>query len=273
MRVRIHRGAHEVGGSCIEVEAQGARLVLDLGRPITVPKDDHVPLPPVPGLRDEDPSLLGVILSHPHLDHFGLLEQARASVPLYIGAAAAAILRESAFFSPSGFNRTPTGHLRHREPFALGPFTITPYLNDHSAFDAYALLVEAGDRALFYTGDFRAHGRKAALFEQLLQRPPSKLDVLLMEGTHIRPDAEPEHRGASEEDVEHAFRQTCFAASGLVLAMFSPQNIDRLVSVYKATIAAGRDLVVDLYTAAIAAATGRETIPKAHWDRVRVYVC
>lgn len=93
-----------------------------------------------------------------------------------------------------------------------------------------------------------------------------------MEGTHVRPDADPEHRGASEEDVEVAFRQTCVAASGLVLAMFSPQNIDRLVSVYKATIATGRDLVVDLYTAAIAAATGRATIPQAHWDRVRVYV-
>lgn len=223
-------------------------------------------------LRDEDPSLLGVLLSHPHLDHFGLIEQTRGSVPLYVGQAAAAILREAAFFSPSGLTRTPAGHLRHREPFTLGPFTITPYLNDHSAFDAYSLLVEADDRALFYTGDFRAHGRKAALFQRFLQRPPAKIDVLLMEGTHVRPDGEPEHRGASEADVEHAFRQTCVAASGLVLAMFSPQNIDRLVSVYKATIAAGRDLVIDLYTAAIAAATGRAMIPQAHWDRVRVYL-
>lgn len=272
MRARIHRGAHEVGGSCIEVEAQGARLVLDLGRPITLPKDEDVPLPPIPGLRDVDPSLVGVILSHPHLDHFGLLEKAHASVPLYMGQAAAAILREAAFFSPSGLTRAPTGHLRHREPFTLGPFAITPFLNDHSAFDAYSLLVEAEGRALFYTGDLRAHGRKAALFDQLLRRPPAHIDVLLMEGTHVRPDGGPEHRGASEEDIEAAFRQTCVTSPGLVLAIFSPQNIDRLVSVYKAGVSAGRDLAVDLYTAAIAAATGRETIPQAHWEHVRVYV-
>jgi ribonuclease J len=33
MRVCIHRGAHEIGGTCIEIEAQGKRLVLDIGPP------------------------------------------------------------------------------------------------------------------------------------------------------------------------------------------------------------------------------------------------
>ncbi|MDQ3380849.1 MAG: hypothetical protein M3546_11125 [Actinomycetota bacterium] len=37
----------------------------------------------------------------------------------------------------------PTGLLADRKPFELGPFKTTPFLVDHSAFDAYALLVEA----------------------------------------------------------------------------------------------------------------------------------
>ena len=41
---------------------------------------------------------------------------------------------------------------------------------------------------------------------------------------------------------------------------------------YRAAIGSGRDLVLDLYGAAIAAATGRETIPQAHWEQVRVYL-
>lgn len=32
MRVRIHRGAGEIGGSCVELESAGARLVLDVGK-------------------------------------------------------------------------------------------------------------------------------------------------------------------------------------------------------------------------------------------------
>ena len=42
----------------------------------------------------------------------------------------------------------------------IGPFRITPQLVDHSAFDAYALLVEADGKRVYYSGDFRAHGRK-----------------------------------------------------------------------------------------------------------------
>jgi hypothetical protein len=33
MRVCIHRGAHEIGGTCIEIEAQHKRIVLDIGLP------------------------------------------------------------------------------------------------------------------------------------------------------------------------------------------------------------------------------------------------
>jgi len=75
MRVRIHRGAHEVGGTCIEVESSGSRIVLDVGRPLDAPRDEFVPLPDLTGLRDSDPSLLGLVISHGHQDHWGLIDQ------------------------------------------------------------------------------------------------------------------------------------------------------------------------------------------------------
>jgi len=273
MQARIHRGAAEVGGTCIEVAAGGMRLVLDVGWPITAVDGEDVALPGVAGLADgHDPSLLGVVISHPHADHYGLLPKVGASVPVYIGELASRILSEAAFFSPLGISRQPSGYLRHRQAFDLGPFRVTPFLNDHSAFDAYSLLIEAEGRRLFYTGDIRAHGRKAGLFDELLRRPPESIDVLLMEGTHIREDSDGSERGPSERDVEDACADTCKETKGMVLGMFSPQNIDRLVTIYRACLRSGRDLVIDLYTEAIAAATGRDTIPRADWDRVRVYL-
>jgi len=179
---------------------------------------------------------------------------------------------EAAFFTPFGIGRQPSGYLRHRRAFEIGIFRITPFLNDHSAFDAYSLLVEARGRRLFYTGDIRAHGRKAGIFEELLRKPPADIDVLLMEGTHVRQDSDGSERGPTERDVEQACIDTCQKTRGMVLAMFSPQNIDRLVTVYRACRRSGRDLVIDLYTAAIAVATGRDTIPRADWDGVRVYL-
>jgi ribonuclease J len=161
MRVKILRGAHEVGGNCIEVESSGSRIVLDVGRPLNAVRDELVPLPNVSGLREQDPSLLGVLISHGHQDHWGLIDQVSKNVPVYIGEAAYRILKEAEFFS-SGVTLNPAGFLRRRESFALGPFIITPFLNDHSAFDTYSMLIEAEGRRLFYSADLQAHGRKAA---------------------------------------------------------------------------------------------------------------
>ena len=139
-------------------------------------------------------------------------------------------------------------------------------------YSTYSLLIEADDRRLFYTGDIRAHGRKAGIFEELLRRPPADIEVLLMEGTHIREDSDGSERGPTERDVQDACVDTCKATEGMVLAMFSAQNIDRLVTMYRACLRSDRDLVIDLYTAAVAAATGRDTVPRSDRGRVRVYL-
>ena len=55
-RVKIHRGAREVGGSCIELEAAGRRLVLDLGRPLDAPLGVEVPLPRPSNIAGASPS-------------------------------------------------------------------------------------------------------------------------------------------------------------------------------------------------------------------------
>jgi ribonuclease J len=31
MRLRIHRGANEIGGNCVEIDARGHSILLDLG--------------------------------------------------------------------------------------------------------------------------------------------------------------------------------------------------------------------------------------------------
>jgi ribonuclease J len=270
VRARIHRGAAEVGGSCVELEASGSRLVLDLGLPLKVDERDGVALPLVPGLgTGADSTLLGVVLSHGHLDHWGLIPQAHSGVPLYCGEATARILAAAAFFSPrGGASFQPRGLLRDRAPLRLDPFTVTPFLVDHSAFDAYALLVEAGGRRLLYSGDLRAHGRKAGLFERLVANPPRGVDALLLEGTTV---------GRSGSSVGEAELETRLAAlaretAGLVAVVSSAQNIDRLVSVYRAARRATRTLVVDLYMATIAAATGASTIPQPGTHDVRVFV-
>jgi ribonuclease J len=270
LSAHIHRGSRQIGGSCVELAADGERLVLDLGLPLEA-EPDEVALPQIEGLTAVGTPPLALILSHGHPDHYGLAGQANRSVPVYIGEAAHRILQEASFFTPGEYSLAPAGFLRDHEPIQLGPFTVTPFLVDHSAYDAYALLVDAGGRRLFYSGDFRAHGRKHRAMDRLIAHPPHDIDALLLEGTHVRA-LDDNHRAMTEAELETELVGLAKAKKGLLLLAYSPQNADRLVTAYRAAVRSGRDLVIDLYAAVIAEATDRDTIPKAGWDRVRVFV-
>jgi ribonuclease J len=269
MRARIHRGAAQIGGSCVELEHDGARLVIDLGLPLGTDTDVAQPLPNVPGLTSSADNLLGVIISQNHPDHDGLLGQLSDSVQVFASLTGRRMDAAASRFTSELFDERIVRGLHDRVPIRLGPFSVTPLLVDHSAFEAFALLVEAGGRRLLYSGDLRAHGRKPSTWRRLIEDPPARVHVLLLEGTRL---GRPSERNVTEREVEDQIATLARTTSGLVLACYSGQNIDRLVSVYKAAQRAGRLLILDLYGAAIAAATRCPTIPQAHWERVRVYV-
>ena len=274
MRLRIHRGTKEIGGTCIEVEAGGKRLVLDVGLPLDAPDDEAAReglLPAVPGFRERDDSLLGVVVSHPHMDHYGLTWYLRKEVPVYIGEDAHSILAAASRYVRDGRAFAAPCFIENRTPLKIGPFRVTPYLVDHSAFDAYALLVEADGKRVFYSGDFRGHGRKRRLFEAMIADPPGDIDALLMEGTTIGRDGTDE-RYASETELERDFVKAFRATRGLHFVWTSSQNIDRLVTIFRAAKRTGRVLLIDLYTAVVLEATGRDTIPQSGWADVNLYI-
>ena len=258
MRVRIHRGTREIGGTCIELAAEGARLLLDLGLPLDGDPDDTARHPAIENL-DGGGNLLALVLSHGHVDHWGLAHLAGPALPVALGAATHRILRAAAPFVPRPYVPTHPVEFASGQPLTFGPFRITPHLVDHSAYDAYALEVEAGGTRLFYSGDFRGHGRKAALFERLIAHPPQNVDVMLMEGSTLgRLNAE--QAFPTEADIEARFVELFRKTAGLALVAASAQNIDRMVSLYRACKRTGRTLVIDLYTAEILRATGNPNI-------------
>jgi ribonuclease J len=270
MNLCIHRGAKQIGGSCVEIEANAQRIVLDLGLPLDS-ELDGTPLPDVSGLENIDESLLGIAISHAHLDHYGLMANIRQIVPVLIGKGALRIINATRQFFPKtpGFSRTI--EINNEKPIILGPFTITPYLMDHSAYDAYAFLIEANGKKVFYSGDFRSHGRKGKLFEKMLQNPPKGVDVLLMEGTTLN-RAGLENEYLSEDKIETTLVNHFKAANGLTLIWTAGQNIDRLVSIYKACRKSGKKFIVDLYTTSILMAIKNRRLPQPGFTDFHVFV-
>jgi ribonuclease J len=273
MRVCIHRGTKQIGGTCVEIETSGSRIVVDLGLPLDAVEADPTLVPQISGLREHDPSLLAIVLSHGHRDHWGLVPKVRPDIPIVMGKATERIMRAAADFVPDAFAPNAWKHLESGKPLQIGPFAITPHLVDHSGFDAYALEIEADGRRLFYSGDLRAHGRKSALFERMLKKPPKNIDVMLMEGSSLGRLADTE-TFPTEKELERIFIERFNTTPGMVLVACSAQNIDRVVTIYRAAKRTRRTLIVDAYAAEILKATDYDSIPKPvrGWPNVAVFI-
>jgi ribonuclease J len=273
MRVCIHRGTKQIGGTCVEVEASGSRIIVDLGLPLDAVDVDPALVPQISGLRDHDPSLLAIVVSHGHRDHWGLIPKVRPEIPVVMGRATESIMRAAADFVPDAFPLNAWKHLESGKPLQIGPFAITPHLVDHSGFDAYALEIEADGRRLFYSGDLRAHGRKGKLFELMVKKPPKKIDVMLMEGSSLGRLADSE-TFPTEETLERIFIDRFKTTPGMVLVACSAQNIDRVVTIYRAAKQTSRTLIIDAYAAEVLKATGYDSIPKPvlGWSNVAVFI-
>ncbi len=292
MKITIHRGAKEIGGSCVEISTARTRVIVDLGLPLVAPwnKKDKLDssafsrksskelldigvLPAVKGLyaMDGDEKRVdALILSHPHQDHYGLLGHIRSKTPVYLSDGAKKIIAASDIFLPVQANIKNPVVINDRKAFDIGDIKVTPYLVDHSGFGAMAFLIENDGKKIFYSGDFRAHGRKAKLFQKFLRTAPSGVDCLLMEGTTLGRSGEPPK---TEDEIENQIVQIAKKYAGLKLFYASGQNIDRLVSFYRAAIKTNKFLVVDLYTAYVLDSLGVPSIPhpNSKFERLKVF--
>jgi len=172
-------------------------------------------------------------------------------------------------FIPTKVGKLNTNIISNKKRFKIGDFTVQPFLVDHSAFDALAFLIEVEGKRLFYSGDFRAHGRKAKLFKQIIERPPQNVDCLLMEGSALgREDAQYK----TEEEVEKRLEEILRERKNISFLFASSQNIDRIVSAYRACLKTDSIFVIDLYTAYILDKLKKvsERIPQFNWKNIRV---
>ena len=261
MKIVIHRGSNEIGGTCIQLSTESTTILLDLGLPLSK-ESTHID---VGALRPD-----AVLVSHPHQDHFGLIDKLNPSVPIYISSLGNSLINATRVFLAKDWQPNSFRFFKPWEDFQVGDFRITPYLVDHSASDAYAFLVEAEGKRVFYSGDFRAHGRKSVLFQQIIAKPPQNIDLLFLEGTMMNRSNDD---FPTEEHVEEKILDTIRGQENISFLITSSQNIDRIVSGFRACKRSGKILVIDIYTAWVLEQMKQvsSSVPTMEWEQVGLY--
>ncbi len=261
MNVIIHRGSHEIGGTCIQLSTAKTTILLDLGLPLSEASKKL----DVASFRPD-----AVLVSHPHRDHFGLIDALDPSVPVYIGVLGKRLIDATRIFLGKELHNNQFRHFTSWERFPVGDFQITPFLVDHSSADAYAFLIEADGKRVLYSGDFRAHGRKSTLFDIIVKNSPKDIDLLFMEGTMLERSND---EFPTEAAVEQKIFETIKGQDNISFLIASSQNIDRIVSAFRACRRAHKTLVIDIYTAWVLEQLKLVSlnVPAMEWDLVKIY--
>lgn len=263
VKVIVHRGQHQIGGSIIEIKTEDTKIIFDAG--VNLDEDDEPEYPMIPGLFEGNREYDAVFISHYHADHVGLLGKILKDIPVYMGEEAYRILYQSNTYRKKETGFTPL-FICHGKSVMVGDMEITPYSCDHSAYDSYMFLIKSGGKTVLYTGDFRANGRMD--YSALLNELP-EVDAVIIEGTTL--SREEARDNISEATLEDIAVKELDKHTGPCFIMMAGTNIDRLITMGNVAKRTGRMLLEDIYTAKIAVSARQENVPKPDGDKVRVF--
>lgn len=251
MILTIHRGTHEIGGSCVEICTNKAKILIDLGMPLDY--DKHTTEEQTQIRSDAAEWCKGVdalVLSHAHADHYGFLDLLPQDTPIYATEETFAMLALDGILGDDPTEHLEKHPLKSGQSCEVADIKVTTYIIDHSAYGACAYLIECDGKRILYSGDIRLNGVKGVLYKNL----PKGVDYLLLEGTNVlRAKSNPTEREVENQFVE-AFDD---APDALHLVWCSAKNIDRICALFRACIRCGKWLVIDPYTANVLAAVAR----------------
>jgi len=160
--------------------------------------------------NDLETNVDGILITHPHKDHFYGLSFINRNIPVYTGVFTKKII--SAYYKCSkvsisnNYGGLEWKLFRTGDVLNIKGLKIIPVHVDHSIPAAYGFIIKTSKCNIVYTGDFRMHGPLSAMTQDFLQEITNKgldkIDILICEGTHI-------HRGAieSENNVEKNVEQ------------------------------------------------------------------
>ena len=236
MKVSVLGAAKEVGRSAFLVSSERTNVLLDYG--VLLKKEPQFPMHVKP--RD----INAVVISHAHLDHSGYVPSLfLTSSNIKVLATEPTIdlthlliedmIKISGFYLPFEYidlvkMQKSCVNLEYRKTYGIKDMNITLYESGH-VLGGSSILVQNGDKKIFYTGDINTRGSK-------LLRPADldfdEIDLIIMESTYSQSHQMP--REQSEEKLMEFAHEIVDNGGTLFIPAFSVERAQEIACVFQA---------------------------------------
>ncbi len=101
----------------------------------------------------------------------GRINEVLPEIPVYFSNISRSIQETVFTFTRKGKINRETIDIQAEVPIKINDdLVFKPLLVDHSAYNSFMFLIEADNKRVLYTGDYRKHGYKGKLFKPMLKK-------------------------------------------------------------------------------------------------------
>ncbi len=194
---------------------------------------------------EERRSIVGIVITHAHEDHFGALLELwpKLNVPVYMTPFAAGLLEAKAA-GESGSPKIPVTRFTAGDTLKLGPFEVEAIAVAHSIPEAVSLAITTPLGTVIHTGDWKVDETPvlgwATDFDRFRALGDKGVRALISDSTNVLRDGS----SPSERDVATTLAELVAKAPGRVGVTTFASNVGRVRAVAEAALAAERNVVV-----------------------------
>lgn len=222
-------------------------LMVDLGVSFAGPELPGVDLvmPDIRFLENERPSILGLVVTHAHEDHFGAILDLwpKLKIPVYCSAFTAGLLETKRELDYSSYD-VPVTLFKAGDQFELGPFAIEAIAVAHSIPEPVSLAIKTSLGTVIHTGDWKIDNEPSlgAPTDEKRFRELGDEGVLALvcDSTNSMRDGV----SPTEHDVLKSLTEIISNEKGRVAITTFSSNVGRIISIARAAKEAGRQVLL-----------------------------